>query len=258
MKVGRTFSVPDERLSPRVVEWTRRVYRRFGSAEADSLVVAQALGHASVGGAFNSKVAVMASYGVIERRQGKIRVTDIGRMIVSPRTAGETIDGVRSSLFKISLWQRLHREYTSRGQRIPPNLAPELAKISGISVAEARNKADWIAKAYAADFGYLESLKKGERERETEAGATQTVEALETGLGVRAESLGALPGTEPGGLPSQIVFISQKDQIQISVPRSAKHVAMLKAFIESALGAIEEDLTKPSSGRERQSRQRQK
>src|SRR5712692_5551042 len=84
VQIGRNYSVPDERLYPKLVDLARQVYDKFSTNETDALIVAQLLGHASIGGAFNGKVATLSSYGLVERRQGKIRLTDIGRRAVVP------------------------------------------------------------------------------------------------------------------------------------------------------------------------------
>ena len=259
MEVGKTFSVPDERLSPKVVEWTRRIHDRFGTAEVDSVVVAQALGHASVGGAFNSKVALMTSYGVVERGQGKIRVSDIGRMIVSPRTSKDVVEGVRASLLSVSLWQRLYRDYKPRGLKIPPDFAPELAKISGTTITEARNKAEWVARAFAEDFGYLESVEREAKSPEAMANRAQRVELLPAQAATGIGPAEVHPATATDDQSDQIVFLSQRDHIQISVPRSSKHIGMLRTFVDSALRAIEDDLaSKPDSAKEKPRKQAEK
>jgi hypothetical protein len=246
MEVGKTFSVPDERLSPRAVGWTRTVHNRFGTAEADSLLVAQALGHSSVGGAFNSKVAVLTAYGLVERGQGKIRVTDIGRMIVSPRTAREAVEGASAALFKVSLWQRLHRDYTAKGLKIPTDLAPELARIAGITITDARTRAEWITRAYSEDLAFLDSVTKSPGAPEGTAASRLAASAVgESALSVG--STGEETSLPTVGEQGQILFASPDDKIQISVPRSAKHIGMLREFVESALKAIEEDLSRAES-----------
>jgi hypothetical protein len=240
VEIGKTFSVPDERLR-KAVTWTRKIHDRFGTAEADSLVVAQALGHASVGGAFNSKMAVMTSYGLIERGQGKVRVTDIARMLVSPRTTKESAEGAKAALQKVSLWQRLYKDYTSKSLTIPADFAQDLAKISGVAINDARNKSEWVANAYADDLAFAEEV-----ENQAKAPAISPPHATATASeparqATEAVAVGGSTGIGEVG-EGQIHFMSPQDKIQISVPRNARHIAMLRTVIESALSAIEEDV----------------
>ncbi|MDV3277485.1 MAG: hypothetical protein LYZ69_03340 [Nitrososphaerales archaeon] len=259
MEIGKAYSVPDERLSPKVVDWARKVFEKFGTNEVDSLVVAQLLGHSTVGGAFNAKVALMTGYGVVDRKAGEIRVTETGRMIVSPKSSKEKMEGVRASLFKIGLWERIYRDYTSKGAKLPADFAAELAKIAGIAPAEAKSKADWVAKAYEVDISYLKSV---ERETETE-GPVGFPKSAAVHVELPTVSATALDQTGPGLSvgSGQIVFYSQDDRIHLSVPRSAKHIGMLRTFIESALKVIEEELasgSKAEAGRGRAKKQGEK
>ena len=73
MHIG-SFSVPDVRLYPALVEATRTIYDKFPSDEADMRTLAQLLGHKSPkSGAFLSKLAALRAYGLIEGR-GRVRV----------------------------------------------------------------------------------------------------------------------------------------------------------------------------------------
>src|SRR2546428_2361794 len=115
LQVGKNYSVPDERLYPKVVDWTKQIYDEFSTNETDALSVAQLLGHNSIGGAFNAKVASMSGYGVVERRLGKIRVTEIGRKTILSDDGKEKAEGVRSALLKVALWKRIYNNYTAKG-----------------------------------------------------------------------------------------------------------------------------------------------
>ncbi len=240
MEVGSKYYVPDERLNPRVVEWTKRIYDKFTTNDADALVVAQLLGHGSLSGAFNTKMGVVGAYGVAERRLGKIRVTDIGRKIVFSNDPKEKLEGVKSALFKVPLWERLYGEYTKKGAELPSNFWADLARIADIPPDDAKTKADWVAKAYNDDISFLKSIEK-------ELGSTPPAMVQKdegSGQAVRLPSL-----TTQMGLPSisnatsgQILFTSLDDKIQLSVPRSARHIEMLRTFVENALKVIEEEL----------------
>lgn len=242
MEVGKMYSVPNERLYPKVVNWAKRIHDKFSTGEADALLVAQLLGHSSVGGAFNSKVAAMTSYGVVDRRLGKIRVTDIGKKIVSPAGPIEKVEGVRSSLLKVALWERLYQDFTAKGLELPEDFWTELAKICDIPPGEAKGKAEWVAKAYEADFSFLKSAEK----ESSSGGAGIPVMTLGEEPSSSQRILGELAGQisipASGQRAGQIIFMSQEDRIQLSVPRSARHIGMLRTFIDNALKAIEVEL----------------
>ena len=246
MQVGKSYSVPDERLYPKVLDWTKQIYDEFSTNETESLSVAQLLGHNSIGGAFNAKIASMSGYGVVERRLGKIRVTEIGMKAILSEEGKEKADGVRSALLKVALWKRLYNNYTAKGTELPADFWADLAKIADIPDEDAKGKAEWVEKAFNSDISYLRSAEKvpetlergqGPQKRVKTPGTDQLV-APAPGPKVQAQPLS--PPSEPSG---QIIFLSPVDQIELTVPRSARHMAMLKKFIENALQVIDEELT---------------
>ncbi len=244
MQIGKSFSVPDERLYPKLVEWGRQIYDKFATNDTDALLVAQLLGHSSIGGAFNGKVAMLSSYGLVERRQGRIRVTETGRKAAVPNDGKEKADGVKSALFKVALWKRLYRDYTAKGAGLPSNFWADLAKIADIPPDDAKSKAEWVAKAFGSDISYLKSMEK---ETETpgsgQSSQARTKTSDTSGSGAQTPSGGSTRESQLAPLPSvssgQIVFLSPVDRIELTVPRSARHMAMLKTRSKS--------LTKKSS-----------
>ena len=160
MQVGKSYSIPDERLYPKVLDWTKQIYDEFSTSEADALSVAKLLGHTSIGGAFNAKVASMSAYAVVDRRLGKIRVTEIGRKAILPEDGKEKADGVRSALLKVALWKRLYNNYTAKGAELPANFSADLAQIADIPGEDAKSKAEWVVKAFNSDISYLRSTER--------------------------------------------------------------------------------------------------
>jgi hypothetical protein len=244
------YAVPDERLYPKYVEWTRMMYDKFTTNETDALVIAQLLGHSSIGGAFNMKIAAMGAYGLVDRRLGKIRVTDIGRKIVFGSGA-EKVDGVKSALFKVELWNRLYQEYTAKGAELPSNFWADLARIADIPPDEAKSKAEWVVKAYNTDISYLRSVEK----EMGQPGSGQTAQMMapltQTGQGIaRQESRGrAEPGMErpPTEFESgRIYFVSPDDKIKHEAPRSAWQIDLLKTYIDGVLDHVKEQLVQES------------
>ena len=247
MQVGKSYSVPDERLYPKVLDWTKQIYDEFSTNETDALSVAKLLGHTSIGGAFNAKVASMSAYAVVDRRLGKIRVTEIGRKAILPEDGKEKTDGVRSALLKVALWKRLYNNYTAKGAELPADFWADLAKIADIPGEDAKSMSEWVVKAFNSDISYLRSTEKGTgtvesdqrpQKRVKTSGTDQLV--AQTPSPPRVQSQPISPPSESSG---QIIFLSPVDQIELTVPRNARHMAMLKKFIENALEVIDEELT---------------
>ena len=247
MQVGKSYSIPDERLYPKVLDWTKQIYDEFSTSEADALSVAKLLGHTSIGGAFNAKVASMSAYAVVDRRLGKIRVTEIGRKAILPEDGKEKADGVRSALLKVALWKRLYNNYTAKGAELPADFWADLAKIADIPGEDAKSMSEWVVKAFNSDISYLRSTEKGTgtvesdqrpQKRVKTSGTDQLV--AQTPSPPRVQSQPISPPSESSG---QIIFLSPVDQIELTVPRNARHMAMLKKFIENALEVIDKELT---------------
>jgi len=287
LQVGKSYSVPDERLYPKVLDWTKQIYDEFSTSDTDSLSVAQLLGHTSIGGAFNAKVASMSAYGVVERRLGRIRVTEIGRKAILSEDGKEKVDGVKSALLKVALWKRLYNHYTNKGAELPADFSADLAKIADIPGEDAKSKAEWVVKAFNSDIAYLRSTEKERdtlgsnqrpRKKVKTSGTNQVVaqtpsvpkapsrpisppiqpesppiqpESPPIQPGPKAPSRPISPRSMPISPPSessgQIIFLSPVDQIELTVPRRARHMAMLKKFIENALDVIDEELTAEGS-----------
>jgi len=249
VQIGRNFSVPDERLYPRLVDLARQIYEKFGTNETDSLLVAQLLGHASIGGAFNGKIAAMTSYGLVDRRLGKIRLTEIGRKALASDGGREKVDGVKSALFKVALWKRLYQDYAAKGAELPSNFWPDLVKITDISSDDAKSKAEWVAKAFKSDLSYLKSVEnesgtlgtgQSQQKRAKSADAAGMMAQTPSGR-ASLESQPDLPPTSES--LGQISFSSPVDRIELTVPRAARHMPMLRAFVEKALKTIDAELT---------------
>ena len=282
MQVGKSYSVPDERLYPKVLDWTKQIYDEFSTSDTDSLSVAQLLGHTSIGGAFNAKVASMSAYGVVERRLGRIRVTETGRKAILSEDGKEKADGVKSALLKVALWKRLYNHYTAKGAELPADFWADLAKIADIPGEDAKSKAEWVVKAFNSDIAYLRSTEKekdtlGSSQRPQKKVKTSGTDQLvaQTPSVPKAPSRPISPPSQPDPkapsrpiappsepvpkAPSrpispppsessgQIIFLSPVDQIELTVPRRARHMAMLKKFIENALDVIDEELTAEGS-----------
>jgi hypothetical protein len=239
MNIGKYY-VPDERLYPQLVEWTTQIYNKYTITDADTLVVAQLLGHKSLSGAFNTKTAKISSYGLIERRGGTIRVTEIGRKIIFPSEPKEKYEGIKAAIFKIDLWERLYQEFTAKGAELPSNFWVDLARIADIPPDDAKNKAEWVGKAYLDDITYLKSVEKEMSNIQVQPSSKTQINPKD--MGGQSNNTQITPSAPMMAPTGQISFTSPDDRIQLTVPRSARHISMLKTFVENALKVIEEEL----------------
>ena len=122
---------------------------------------------------------------------------------------------------------------------MPSNFWADLARIADIPPDDAKTKSDWVAKAYNDDISFLKSIER-------ESGSTPATEQRDEGPGqaVRLPAVTTQIGVSnmPNATSGQILFTSLDDKIQLSVPRSARHIEMLRTFVENALKVIEEEL----------------
>ncbi len=242
MEVGKYY-VPDGRLYPELVQYASKIYEKFRTNDTDALVVAQLLGHKSLSGAFNTKTALLSSYNLIERRAGKIKVTEIGKKIVYPSDPRERQEGVREALLKIPLWQALFDEFSAKGAELPSNFWADLARLADLAPEEAKNKADWVARAYTSDISYMKSVEKEIGSSvHTQQPTSQTREMLGVPPNSTLQSSSSNTVNVPPVASGQILFLSPDDKIQLSIPRSARHIGMLRAFVQDALKVIEDEL----------------
>jgi hypothetical protein len=248
MEIGKNYSVPDVRLFPDLVGYTNKIYDKFTTNDTDALVVAQLLEHKSVSGAFNAKTALMGAYGLIDRRSGKIRVTEIGRKIVYPSNSKEKYEGVKAAIFQIPLWDRLYQEYTTKGATLPSNFWADLARLADISPDEAKAKSEWVEKAYNTDVSYLKSVEKEMGTLGSSQGGQTLPLTPQSGAGMvdQGQTRGAnaeviarpLGGFESG----KIYFISPDDKIMNESPRNAWQIDLLRTYINGVLDHAKEQL----------------
>jgi hypothetical protein len=161
MKVG-TYSIPDlYQLYPVVIDNIKTIYNKFETREIDLETLAPVLGHKSVNGAFNNKIAAMRAYHLLEGR-GKVRVTETGRMITLPQTPDEANTALIQAVTSIPLWKIFYEKYTKVGKEIQADdFWIDLRQISGLTPEEAQTKAAAVKKAYLEDIHEIKVPKEG-------------------------------------------------------------------------------------------------
>jgi len=170
MRVG-SYSIPDMRLFPDLVDATRKIYETYPNEEvSDANALAQLLGHKSdKSGTYLSKMTCLRTYGLIEGR-GTVRVSEIGKKITFG-TVEEKSEATRKVILGIPLWNELCAKF---GANLPTdNFWAQLAKIAGLEAPEAQRVSEQVRKAYLDDIRYLpqtggKKIEPTEKEKEPE------------------------------------------------------------------------------------------
>ena len=164
MRVG-TYTIPDVRLYPTLVEATKLIYDKYPSEEVtDMKVLANLLGHKTEkSGTFLAKMTFMRAYGLIEGR-GSVKVSEIGKKLTYGADENERMQALEKALLNIPLWKEF---YTRWGVNLPNgNFWVDLAKIAVLEAPQAQTLSESVRKAYLDDFRYLKVPSKEERHLE--------------------------------------------------------------------------------------------
>lgn len=164
MKVG-TYTIPDVRLYPALVEATKLIYDKYPSEEVtDMKVLANLLGHKTENsGTFLAKMTFMRAYGLIEGR-GSVKVSEIGKKLTYGVDENERMQALEKVLLNIPLWKEF---YTKWGVNLPNgNFWVDLAKITNLEAPQAQALSENVRKAYLDDFRYLKVPSKEEKPME--------------------------------------------------------------------------------------------
>jgi len=152
MRVGN-YTIPDLRLSPILIEATRKIYETYQNQEvSDTKTLALLLDHKSEkSGAFLAKMTFLRAYGLIEGR-GAVKVSQIGKDITFG-TDEEKAEAMKKAILSIPLWNELYAKF---GANLPSeNFWAQLRQIAMIEAPEAQKVADVVIKTYLEDIRYL-------------------------------------------------------------------------------------------------------
>lgn len=156
MKIG-TYSVPDLRLFPTIYNDVKLVYENYKLEEVkDEDTVAKLLKHKRAGGGtWNSKVADIRLYGLLEPRGFKL--TPLAERLCFG-TEDQIQEATKETILNIPLWKQL---YSNFGIELPEsNFWVQLQKFTGVDPLEARNQADFARKAYLDDVSHIKATNK--------------------------------------------------------------------------------------------------
>jgi hypothetical protein len=159
MNIG-SYSIPDVRLNPVLVNAVKVMYNKFESKDIDYDTLASLFDHKSAkSGAFLMKIAYMKAYNLIDGR-GKVRVTETGRKIALPKNPEEENTGIIEAITNIPLWKEFYERFTKMGKEIPTSdFWIVLREICAITPEEAKNKAEQVRKAFLEDTIHIKVQK---------------------------------------------------------------------------------------------------
>jgi hypothetical protein len=153
MEIGDK-TVPETRLST-LIPSVKALYGKFSSQEIDHETAASLLGHATPrSGAYRQKIADLRSFDLIDSR-GSVRVSEIGRKLSYPNNPEEETQGLIEAISNVELWKLLYEKYTAKRIELPSDLWIDLRTWTGLPPETAKNKADFVRKAYYGDIKYL-------------------------------------------------------------------------------------------------------
>jgi hypothetical protein len=169
MKVGG-YSIPQYRLTTLLSD-TKKIYEQFKSDEVGTEFIAHTLGQAPRGGAFLQRMADLRSYGLIEGRGSKIRVTELGKQATYGHEV-ERVDALVKLVKNIPLWAILNEKFGSSIKE--ENFWIDLMKITGAERVDAQKQANSVRNAYIADIKDIILVEKPKLTPEPQIGETRT------------------------------------------------------------------------------------
>jgi len=154
MKIG-TYSIPQYRLASLLID-IKKIYEQFKSEEASVEDIAHSLNQAYRGGGFLQKMADLRTYGLIEGRGSKIKVTDLAKKA----TYGDPVErtnALEKLVTNIPLWGILFDKY---GISIKEEgFWIDLKRITGAEPMDAQKQANYVRNAYIDDTKYISTVK---------------------------------------------------------------------------------------------------
>lgn len=157
----------------------------FGGEPNNENNFAQAIGHSTANsGAFNSKMADMRRYGLLESRG--LRATDLARSLANPKDDQERRSAMFEMFRNIDLLDELYGEL--EGERPQGELWVILAELTGTERNEAKKVEDKVSKLYNQMLQYEEIEREDEQKVSTDSrDSTSTTEtkAPQSGIFVK-------------------------------------------------------------------------
>jgi hypothetical protein len=125
------------------------LYRQAGAGSAEMHQLAAWVNQTQTSGAFRTKVAAARTFGLLEVRQGRVTLTEIGRKVVDPEAAA----GARVSAFlKVPLYLAIFEKYKGDQLPAPVGLEREMVEMGVAPKQRERARQVFAKSARAAGF----------------------------------------------------------------------------------------------------------
>lgn len=132
-----------------------RIVRKFskelkGSASSPH-ALAELLGQKARSGSFNSKLADLRKYGVLENRG--LKLTSLGEKVATPINENEANEAIKEAILNIELWKEIYIRFK---ENIPEtNLPSLLIDITGAKREDVVSQAGIISKIYKEAISHI-------------------------------------------------------------------------------------------------------
>ena len=152
---ARSRAYPVESLAAAVGD-AATVLDGLGRGRFDRETLAGALGYRSAdGGLAARKIAALAQYGLLDRRQGRYRPTELAERAVSPTHAAERAEALEEAVYNPPLFRDVLGRFEPQG-RLPPHLPNVLFRDFGIT-SVASEKAARVLVESAREAGVVDA-----------------------------------------------------------------------------------------------------
>lgn len=161
MKIGNMV-IPNFRLAF-LLSALKKIDDTFKGEEGSKRDIAEILGHATYSGTLAQKIGDLKTYGLLEGRKDKLRVTDLGRQAVSADEKQQN-EAIEQAVKHVPLWGTFYKKYG-------PSIGPEQFAVylrrethSEESIDEKNIK--FARNAYLKDVKLIESVSEPRMEPE--------------------------------------------------------------------------------------------
>jgi len=207
------------------LELLDRMRREAGFGPMDRETMAHALGHSSLSGSANRRVAALNHFGLVERQKGgAYRISDLGKSLLMPVDAKERASALHQAVKEPTFYQELWERYS--GQPLPGMLPNILSREFGVHP----NSGEEVAQIFRSSAEYAGLLENGvlldeprersERSQEPEReGQTEKKEAPPTArLPSPQDGIPPLPVEEGQTFPVAVDATGRIARVWLPVP----------------------------------------
>lgn len=155
MNIGNQ-TVPDIRL-PSLIREVKKIYEKLGDGEQSDEIVSNALEHkSSKSGTWLRKRAALKFYDLIDLKNGKIRITEVGKAVCYPKDDKQFNDAVTQMINKVPLWVELAKKYDAYVNKpSTEKVWPDISNLCSIPPEQAKSQSSLVIQYFMEDIGTL-------------------------------------------------------------------------------------------------------